>query len=138
MVNDIEAVNPLNDLPKFVDDIAIMAPVYSCDDSIGDEVENMKIWSNENRIPLSMEKITYEMIVRGKVTTSLPEHIIPLILRKEWIKLLGVTMEEIPGKLHMHFGDMMSLNKAIKGMYILRVCKHITKFKIQFSLDGGL
>ena len=23
-----------------------MAPVYSCDDSIGDEVENMKIWSN--------------------------------------------------------------------------------------------
>ena len=35
-----------------------MAPVYSCDDSIGDEVENMKIWSNESRMPLNMEKIT--------------------------------------------------------------------------------
>ena len=48
MVNDIKAVNPLHDLSKFADDIAIMAPLYDCEDSIGDEVENMKIWSNEN------------------------------------------------------------------------------------------
>ena len=78
------------------------------------------------------------MTVRGKVTTSLPEHIVPSILWKEWLKLLGVTMEEILGKLDVHFGEMISLNRPIKGMYILRVCKHITKFRIQFSLDGGL
>lgn len=79
MVNDIKAVNSLNDLSKFADDIAIMAPVYDCEDSTGDEVENMKIWSSENRMPLNMEK-TYEMIVRGKVSIPIPDHI-PSILR---------------------------------------------------------
>ena len=81
MVNDIKAVNPLNDLSKFADDVAIVAPVCDCEDSIGDEVQNMKIWSNENRMPLNMEK-TYEMIVRAKMSTSLPEYI-PSIKRKE-------------------------------------------------------
>ena len=84
MVNDIKAVNLSNDLSKFAD-IAIIAPVYDYEDSAGDEVENMKLWSNENRMSLNMEK-TYEMIVRGKV--SIPQ----------WLKLLGVTMEDIPGK----------------------------------------
>ena len=46
-----------------------MAPVYDCEDSIGDEVENMKIWSYENRMLLNMEK-TYEMIVGAQVTTA--------------------------------------------------------------------
>ena len=80
----------------------------------------MKIWSNEKRMPLNMEK-TYEMIVRAKMSASLPEYI-PSIKRKEWLKLLGVTMEEIPGKWDRHFEEMM--NKASKRMYILRVCKH--------------
>ena len=74
MVNDIKAVNPLNDLSKFADYVAIMAPVYDCEDSIGDEEENMKIWSKKNRMPLNMEK-TYEIIARAKVTTFLQEYI---------------------------------------------------------------
>ena len=58
IVNDIKAMNPLNDLiSKFADDIAIIAPGYDCEDSIGDEVEYMKIWSNENRMSLNMRKI---------------------------------------------------------------------------------
>ena len=61
------------------------------------------------------------MIVRAKMSTSLPEYI-PSIKRKEWLKLLGVTMEEIPGKWDRHFEEMM--NKASKRMYSLRVCKH--------------
>ena len=65
MVNDIKLVNLSNDLSKFADDIAIIAPVYDCEDSAGDEVENIKLWSSENRMSLNMEK-TYEMIVRGK------------------------------------------------------------------------
>ena len=96
MVNDIKAVSPLNDLSKFADNVAIMAPVYDCEDSIGDELKNMKIWSNENRMLLNMEK-TYEMIVHAKVTTTLLEYI-PSIRQNEWLKLLGVMMEEIPGK----------------------------------------
>ena len=56
---------------------------------------------------LNMEK-TYEMIVRGKVSTPLPVHI-SSIKRKEWLKLLGVTMEEIPGRWD---------KKASRRMYI--------------------
>ena len=104
MVNDIKAVSLSNDLSKFADDIAIIGPVYDYDDSAGDEVENMNLWSNENRMSLNMEK-TYEMIVRGKVSTPLPDHI-PSIERKEWLKLLGVTMEDIPGKWDKHFEEM--------------------------------
>ena len=49
-------------------------------------------------MPLIMEK-TYEIIVLTKVTTPLPEYI-PSIKRNEWLKLSGVTMEEMPGKLY--------------------------------------
>ena len=52
MVDDIKAVNLSNDLSKFADDIAIIAPDYDYEDSAGDEVENMKLWSNENRMYL--------------------------------------------------------------------------------------
>ena len=37
LVNDIKAVNTLNDLSKFADDAATMARVYDCEDSIGDK-----------------------------------------------------------------------------------------------------
>ena len=108
----IKAVNLSNDLSKFADDIAIIAPIYDCEDSAGDEVDNMKLRSNENRMSLNMEK-TYEMIVRGKVSSSLPDPI-PSIKRKEWLKLLGVTMEDIPGKWYKHFEEMMK--KASRRM----------------------
>ncbi|CAB4035270.1 Hypothetical predicted protein [Paramuricea clavata] len=119
MVNDIKAANLFNDLSKFADDIAIIVPVYDYEDSAGDEVENMKLWSNENRVTLNMEK-TYEMIVCGKVSTPLPGHI-PSIKRKEWLKLLGVTMEDITGKWDKHFDHEKMMKKASRRMYILRV-----------------
>jgi hypothetical protein len=53
MVNDIKAVSLSNDLSKFADDISIIAPVYDYDDSAEDEVVNMKLWSNENRMSLN-------------------------------------------------------------------------------------
>ena len=90
----------------------------------------MKIWSNHNRMPLNIEK-TYEMIVHAKVTTLLPEYI-PSIKWNEWLKLLGVTMEEIPGKWDRHFEKMM--NKASKRMYILRVCKQYGLITEQLDL----
>ena len=90
----------------------------------------MKIWSNDNRMPLNIEK-TCEMIVRAKVTTLLPEYI-PSIKRNVWLKLLGVTMEEIPRKWDRHFEKMM--NKASKRMYILRVCKQCGLITEQLDL----
>ena len=45
------------------------------------------------------------------MSTSFPEYT-PSIKRKEWLKLLGVTMEEIPAKWNRHFEEMM--NKASK------------------------
>ena len=37
-------------------------------------------------------------------------------------QLLGVTIEQIPGKGDKHFEEMMK--KASRRLYILRVCKH--------------
>ena len=79
-------------------------------------------------MPLNMEK-TYEMMVRAKMSTSLPEYI-PSIKRKEWLKLLGVTMEEIPGKWDRHFEEMM--NKASKRMYILRSASTMGSLRINW------
>ena len=61
MVNDIKPVNLSNDLSKFADDITIIAPVYNHEDSGEDEVNNMKLWSIENRMALNMNK-TYEIM----------------------------------------------------------------------------
>ncbi|CAB4019685.1 Hypothetical predicted protein, partial [Paramuricea clavata] len=93
MVNDIKPVNPINELCKFADDITIEAPGYDEDDTSAEEVENMKLWSDENRMVLNMNK-TYEMIVRGRTSIPLPS-CIPSIKRKTWLKILGITLEEI-------------------------------------------
>ncbi len=42
MVNDIEPVNPINELCKFADDITVEAPGYDEDDTGTEEVEHMK------------------------------------------------------------------------------------------------
>ena len=53
-------------MPKFADDITIVAPVFNNVDSAATEVENIKVWSEENKMPLNMSK-TYEIVVRGKM-----------------------------------------------------------------------
>ncbi len=120
MVNDIKPVNPINELCKFADDITVEAPGYDEEDTGAEEVENMKLWSNENRMVLNMNK-TYEMIVRGRTSIPLPS-CIPSIKRKTWLKILGITLEEIPENWDRHFEEM--LKKASGRMYILRVCKY--------------
>ncbi len=118
MVNDIKPVNPINELCKFADDITVEAPGYDEDDTgLTEEVENMKSWSDENQMVLNMNK-TYEMIVRGRTSIPLPT-CIPSIKRKTWLKILGVTLEEIPENWDSHFEEM--LKKASGRMYILRM-----------------
>ncbi len=61
------------------------------------------------------------MVIRRNLFTPLPA-IIPHIERKEWLNLLGITLEDLPDKWDLHFEDMM--RKASRRMYILRVCKY--------------
>ena len=71
------------------------------DDTGTAEVENMKLWPDKNRMALNMDK-TYEMIARGKTSTP-PPSCIPSIERKTWLKILGITLEEIPDRWDRHF-----------------------------------
>jgi hypothetical protein len=120
MVNDIKPVNPINELCKFADDITIEAPGYDEGDTGAEEVENLKLWSDENRMVLSMNK-TYEIIVRGRTSIHLPS-CIPSIKQTTWLKILGITLEEIPENWDRHFEEM--LKKASGRMYILPVRKY--------------
>jgi hypothetical protein len=43
---------------------------YDEDDTGAEEVKNMKLWSDENRMVLNMNK-TYEMIIRGRTSIAL-------------------------------------------------------------------
>ena len=79
-----------------------------------------ELWAENNRMALNVDK-TYEMIVRGKGLTTVP-CCIPSIKRKTFIKLLAVTLKEIPTRWDRHFEEMLS--KASERMYILRVCKY--------------
>ena len=130
MTNDIRVTNPINQMPKFADDITIVAPVFNNVDSAAAEVENIKAWSEENKMPLNMSK-TYEIVVRGKMCATPPNRI-PSITRKTWLKILGVTVEETPGKWDIHFEEM--LKKTSERMYILRVCKYYGFTKEQLDL----
>ena len=61
------------------------------------------------------------MIVCGKRLITVPS-CISSIKRKTWLKLLGVTLEEIPTRWDKHFEEMLSTTS--ERMYILRVCKY--------------
>ena len=63
------------------------------------------MWSENDEKTLNMEK-TYEIIVRGKTLTSVPS-CIATTERKTWLKLLGITLEEIPNKWDRHVEEML-------------------------------
>ena len=82
----------------------------------------MKLWSNENRMVLNMNK-TYEMIVRAweNIDTSTQLHSVHQTENMAQ-DILGITLEEIPENWDRHFEEM--LKKASGRMYILRVCEY--------------
>jgi hypothetical protein len=45
-----------------------------------------------------------------------------MIVRKSWLKILGVTFQENPSMWDMHLDELMS--KACSRMYIIRICKY--------------
>ena len=69
-----------------------------------------------------MEK-TYEMVIMSKISTPLPAAIPNINYnRKSWLKILGITLENVPDKWDIHFEEM--IGRAAGRMYILRACKY--------------
>ena len=64
---------------------------------------------------------TYEMVVHGVTSVTLPEPI-PSVERKTWLKILGVALQDNPCNWDLYFEE--TLKKASGRMYIIRVCKH--------------
>ena len=105
-------------LVNYADDITFSVPIRSNspDLSLG-EVQNIQIWSIENRKTLNLKK-TWEMVVRGTTKKPIPE---PICWEEGVLKLLGMTFNELPNNWDTHFDHMIS--KASSRLRILRVCK---------------
>ena len=84
------------------------------------EVLSFIQWSENNHIKVNLTK-TWELLLRGKTTRTPPE---PLenIERKEKLKLLGATFEQVPVNWDTHIDYLLS--KASSRLYILRICKY--------------
>ena len=61
---------------------------------------------------------TWEMVIHGKVSQSLPNPL-PLLTRKTWFKILGIPFQDKPCNWDMQFEDLIS--KASSRMYIMRI-----------------
>ena len=120
MINDVKTVNAQNELVKFADDLTLEVPGYDYGNASMIEVSNIREWSESNRMQLNMEK-TYEMVIISNISTPLPTPI-PNIDRKSWLKILGITLENVPDKLDIHFEEM--IGRAAGRMYIIRACKY--------------
>ena len=72
-------------------------------------------------MPLNIKK-TYEIVVRGSRSVTLPDPI-PSVKQKTWLKILGVTLQDNLCNWDLHFEEMLK-KKASGRMYIMRVCKY--------------
>ena len=106
MVDDINLEDvERNLLTKFADDLTLSAPVKISGDSAVEEVKNIKVWVNENRMTLNMSK-TWEIVVRGS-TKKLPPPQIDNIERKSWLNLLGMILQDDPCNWDMQAGPKL-------------------------------
>lgn len=59
----------------------------------------------------------------------------PFILnieRRSWLKILGITLENVPDKWNLHFDEMIT--RAGGRMCMLRVCKYYGMLMYQLNL----
>ena len=122
-INDIKAINTdKNRLVKFADDITVSLPIEAnvgLDES-QTEVLSFIEWSEKNRMKVNLTK-TWELLLRGRTTKTPPEPL-EIIGRKDKLKLLGVTFEQVPVNWDTHIDYLLS--KASSRLYILRICKY--------------
>ena len=64
---------------------------------------------------------TWELLLRGRTIRTPPEPL-EIIGRKEKLKLLGVTFEQVPVNWDTHNDYLPS--KANSKLYIIRICKY--------------
>ena len=64
---------------------------------------------------------TWELLLRGK-TTKTPPQPLNIIGRKEKLKLLGVTLEQVLVNWDIHIDYLLS--KASSRLHIIRICKY--------------
>ena len=114
-INDLKAVNTnKNLLVNFAEDITVSLPIEA---NVGlDESETEVLsfieWSENNSMKVNLTK-TWELLLRGKTTRTPPEPL-KIIGRKENLKLLGVTSEQVPVNWDTHSSRL----------YIIRICKY--------------
>ena len=122
-ISDIKAVNTnKNLLVKFADDITVSLPIEAnvgLDESEA-EVLSFIEWSENHCMKVNLTK-TWELLLRGKTTRTPPEPL-EIIGRKEKLKLLGVTFEQVPVNWDIHIDYLLS--KASSRLYIIRICKY--------------
>ena len=104
-------------LIRFADDITVSLPIEA---NVGlDESETEVLsfieWSENNCMKVNLTK-TWELLLRGKTTRTPPEPL-EIIGRKEKLKLLGVTFEQVPVNWDTHIDYL--LRKASS-----RICKY--------------
>ena len=122
-INGIKAVNTKkNLLVKFADDITVSLPIEANAGLDEPEMEVLSFieWSENNCIKVNLTK-TWELLLRGKTTRTPPEPL-EIIGRKEKLKLLGVTFEQVPVNWDIHIDYLLS--KASSRLYIIRICKY--------------
>ena len=131
MINDLTVKDPDNNLlVKFADDMTVSVPVKENYDAASAEVDNIKKWTEANRMSLNLTK-TWEMIVSSKSASPSPEPIIG-IERMTWLKLLGITFQNDPSSWDFHVKDLLS--RASSRMCIMRTCRSYGYFKEQLTL----
>ena len=120
MVNDIRPIQASNLIVKFADDINLGIKVTDDSDSSYMETNNIMVWAETNHMRINFKKM-WEMVICGKIWRPLPEPL-PMITRKSWLKILGVTFQENPIMWDLQFDELMS--KACSRLYIIRTCKY--------------
>ena len=93
-------------MTKYADGITCTTPVGpNVNDNASEEVENIKLWSEENLMKLNLSK-TEELVIKGRTTLPPPEPIVT-IKRVSYLKLLGVIFQDSPTNWDKHFQLMI-------------------------------
>ena len=77
-------------------------------------------WSKNNRMKVNLTK-TWELLLKGRTTRTPPEPL-EIIGRKQKLKLLGVTFEQVPVNWDTHIDYLLS--NASSRLHIIRICKY--------------
>ena len=86
MVNDVSPTSKNTLMTKYADHITCSIPVTpNVDNNASEEVENIKVWVEENLMKLNLRK-TKELVIRGRTTLPPPEPIVT-IKRVSYLKL---------------------------------------------------